>query len=264
MPSKHPIDDLIAVMAALRNPENGCPWDLEQDFKSIAPYTIEEAYEVADAIDRDDMKDLREELGDLLLQPIYHAQMASEIKAFDINDVIRDITQKMISRHPHVFANEAAATPEDVNKIWDERKKAEKGADNNQSALNGVTKGLPALLRASKLTKKAAKVGFEWPSPEGALNKLDEELSEMREALKTGSLEQKADEVGDLLFVIANLARMLGINPETALRDCNNKFERRFRGLETELKKSYENLNDASLEEMEAAWNKQKQKERAA
>lgn len=260
---KHPIEDLIAVMAALRNPDGGCPWDLQQNFKSIAPYTIEEAYEVADAIEREDMNDLREELGDLLLQPIYHAQMANESGLFDINDVIKGITEKMISRHPHVFGDHAAQSPEDVDTIWDERKKAEKPQHTN-SALDGVTKALPALLRAEKLQKKAAKVGFEWPGPEQVLNKLEEELAEMREALATGTLEQKTDELGDLLFVLANLARMLGINPETALRECNDKFERRFRGLEKDLKLKSIELKDASLEQMEQEWRNQKQKERKA
>ncbi len=258
---KHPIEELIAVMAALRNPESGCPWDLEQDFKSISPYTIEEAYEVADAIDRQDMNDLREELGDLLLQPIYHAQMASEENLFTIEDVIRDVSEKMISRHPHVFGDTDAYSAEDVDKIWDERKKAEKGTD-NKSALDGVTKGLPALLRAEKLQKKAAKVGFEWPGPAQVLDKLEEELQEMREALENGSLAEKTDELGDLLFVLANLGRMMGINPETALRNCNNKFERRFKGLEEELKLKSIELTDASLEQMEQEWIKQKHKER--
>jgi MazG family protein len=258
---QHPIEDLIAVMAALRNPESGCPWDLEQDFKSIAPYTIEEAYEVADAIDRGDMKGLREELGDLLLQPIYHAQMAAEENAFTIEDVIKDVTKKMISRHPHVFGDKKAQSAEDVNKIWDQRKNAEKG-DQNKSAIDGVAKGLPALLRAEKLQKKAAKVGFEWPGPEQVLDKFEEELAEMREALAKGTLENKTEELGDLLFVLANLGRMLGINPETALRECNNKFERRFKGLEKDLKAKSIELKDASLEQMEREWVNQKQKER--
>ncbi len=265
-PNKHPIENLIAVMAALRNPDGGCPWDLEQNFKSIAPYTIEEAYEVADAIERDDMKDLREELGDLLLQPIYHAQMASEAAHFTIEDVIKDVTQKMISRHPHVFGDQDAQSAEDVDKIWDakkEQEKAEKGGQKDKSALDGVTKGLPALLRAEKLQKKAAKVGFEWPGPAQVLDKLEEELAEMREALEKGTLEQKTDELGDLLFVLANLGRMLGINPETALRDGNNKFERRFKGLESDLKAKSIELKDASLEQMEQEWVIQKQKERS-
>ena len=257
--SKHPIEELIAVMRALRNPDGGCPWDLEQNFKTIAPYTIEEAYEVADAIDRSDMADLREELGDLLLQPIYHAQMAHEAGLFDINDVIRDITAKMISRHPHVFGDAKAANAEDVNKIWDNRKNLEK---DNQSALDGIAKALPALLRAQKLQNKAAKVGFEWDSIDGVLDKLEEELAEMREAVKSGTPEEKAGELGDILFVLANFGRMLGINPEEALRQCNDKFERRFKGMENDIKVEGSDLKSSSLVYMEQMWNRQKEKEK--
>ena len=257
---KHPITDLIKVMEALRTPVTGCPWDLEQDFKSIAPYTIEEAYEVADAIDRNNINDLKEELGDLILQPIYHAQMASEQNLFTIEDVINGVTEKMISRHPHVFGSDKANSAEDVNKIWEERKKAEKTGQN--SAIDGVTKGLPALLRAYKLQKKAAKVGFEWPEVTQVLDKLEEELAELREAVANNSIEEKTDELGDVMFVVANLGRMLGINPETALRKCNNKFERRFKGLEQDLKNRSISIEDATLEQMEAGWTTQKQKER--
>lgn len=255
------IKDLIEVMRRLRDPDGGCPWDKEQDFKSIAPYTIEEAYEVADAIERGDMKDLREELGDLLLQPIYHAQMAAEQNTFTIHDVIHDITEKMISRHPHVFGDRAANSAEDVNKIWDERKKAEKTSD---SALDGVTMGLPALLRAYKLQNKAAKTGFEWKDVGGVLDKLEEELAEMREALKTGTIEEKTDELGDLLFVMVNFGRMLGINAETALRQCNDKFERRFKGMETDIRATHQDMKNASLEQMEESWREQKKKEKKA
>ncbi len=254
----HPIEELIKVMAALRNPDGGCPWDLEQDFKSIAPYTIEEAYEVADAIERGDMADLREELGDLLLQPIYHAQMASENGVFDIEDVIRDVTAKMIARHPHVFGDTDAQTPEDVDKIWDEKKAKEKPRD---SVLDGVALGLPALLRAEKLLNKAAKIGFEWEKPEHVLDKFEEELAEMREALQDGTIEEKTDELGDLMFLLVNFGRMLGVNGETALRDCNNKFERRFKGLESDFKVKNQDLKDTSLEEMEEQWQEQKRKE---
>jgi len=254
---------LVEIMAALRNPNNGCPWDLEQNFETIAPYTIEEAYEVADAIDRQDYKDLREELGDLLLQPVYHAQMAAEAGYFTIDDVVNDVCEKMVTRHPHVFGDENAQNPEDVDKIWDERKKAEKAHTKPQSALDGVTKGLPALLRAQKLQKKAAKVGFEWPKVDFVLDKLEEELGELREAVNSGTLDQKSDELGDVLFVISNLARMLDINAETALRDGNNKFERRFKGVEQLLKAQSVDIEDASLEQMEDAWKQQKTKERA-
>ena len=254
----HPIEKLIEVMAALRSPEGGCPWDLEQNFKSIAPYTIEEAYEVADAIERNDMKDLREELGDLLLQPIYHAQMASEEGIFNIENVIRDITEKMISRHPHVFGDTDAQSAEDVNAIWDAKKAQEKPAD---SVLDGVAKALPALLRAQKLQKKAAKVGFEWPDISHVFDKLEEELSEFREACEKGTREEQTEEIGDVLFVVANLARMNGIDPETALRQCNEKFERRFRGVEAEFKAKNTPLSkNIPLKDMEEAWNRQKKR----
>ncbi len=260
--NKSTIDDLIEVMRVLRDPESGCPWDLEQDFKTIAPYTLEEAYEVADAIDRGDMDDLREELGDLLFQSIYHAQMAAEAKAFDIHDVIEDITQKMISRHPHVFGNVDAKSAADVDKIWDQKKAEEKKVASS-SALDGVTKALPALLYAQKLTKKAAKTGFEWPELSQVLDKLEEEITEMRSAIETGDLKNQEEELGDILFVLANFARMQGINPEEALRQCCNKFERRFKGMEEEFKASDTgNLETASLDQMTQMWNKQKRKER--
>ncbi len=256
---QHPIEQLIEVMRALRNPDGGCPWDLDQNFKTIAPYTIEEAYEVADAIERDNMDDLREELGDLLLQPIYHAQMAAEEGSFDIYDVIKDIAAKMISRHPHVFGDASANSPEDVNEIWDERKALEK---NGESALDGVTKALPALLRAKKLQKKAARVGFEWEKLDDVLDKLEEEIGELREAISSGTIKEKTDELGDILFVMANFGRMLGVNPETALRQCNDKFERRFRGMEEDFKAQNMKLTDASLVQMEQMWQEQKKKER--
>lgn len=253
------------MMAALRNPDGGCPWDLEQDFTSIAPYTIEEAYEVADAIDRNDMLDLREELGDLLLQPVYHAQMASEDNLFDLHDVIHDITAKMISRHPHVFGDINAADSEAVNQIWEERKRAEnknKNKNIGESALDGVTHGLPALLRAQKLQKKAAKVGFEWRSLDDVYAKIDEELEEFKEALEGGDQDEISDELGDILLNIVNLARMNGVNAEESLRKANNKFERRFKWIEGDLKKENKTINDATLEQMMHLWRKQKEKER--
>lgn len=252
--------DLVDMMAALRNPKGGCPWDLEQDFTTIAPYTIEEAYEVADAIDRGDMKDLREELGDLLLQPVYHAQMASEDGTFNIFDVIHDITAKMISRHPHVFGDATAADAEAVNAIWDERKRAEnKGT---KSALDGVTLGLPSLLRAQKLQKKAAKVGFEWPDTDHVFAKIDEEILEVRAAIDTGDVKNIEEEIGDLLLNVANLARMNDINAEEALRKANQKFERRFKGVEDALKAAGFDLKDANLDQMMREWNNQKSLER--
>jgi nucleoside triphosphate diphosphatase len=259
---KYTINDLIDVMSALRNPQGGCPWDLEQNFKSIVPYTIEEAYEVADAIDRGNMDDLREELGDLLLQPIYHAQMASEIDSFTIHDVINDVTAKMISRHPHVFGDATAVSAEDVNAIWDKTKQAEKS--DAQSALDGVTNALPSLLKAQKIQKKAAKVGFEWPDVSYVLDKLEEEIAEMREAVKNGTIAEQTEELGDILFVLANYGRMLGINAEEALRLCTVKFERRFRGLENDLKaEGIIDLKNATLAQMTDAWNVQKIKEKS-
>ncbi|MCD8520629.1 MAG: nucleoside triphosphate pyrophosphohydrolase [Alphaproteobacteria bacterium] len=256
---RYDMDDLIAMMKALRTPQTGCPWDLEQDFKSIAPYTIEEAYEVADAIERGDMNDLREELGDLLLQPVYHAQMASEAGHFDIEDVIHDITAKMITRHPHVFSDRKAKSASDVNAIWDERKAAEK-SEQHESALDSVTKALPALLRAEKLLKKAGKQGFEWPSPQDILIKLEEELGELSEAVASGNQAHIEEEFGDVLFVLANYGQRLGFNPETALRRANDKFERRFRGMENDLNTEYKSMKDCSLPELLSLWEKQKKK----
>ncbi len=254
---RYNINDLIKVMADLRDPDTGCPWDLEQNYKSIAPYTIEEAYEVADAIDRRCMKDLRAELGDLLFQSIYHAQMASEENHFDIHDVIHDITAKMIYRHPHVFGDsKTAASAKDVDKIWEKQKSNEN--PNNISALDGITRALPALLRAQKLQKKAAKVGFEWSNISHILDKLEEEIKEMRAAINNNDKENQAEELGDILFLLVNYGRMLGINSEEALRQCNNKFERRFKGVEKYLKEQGLSIEQVSLKEMEKAWHKQK------
>lgn len=256
---RYGMGDLVAVMAALRNPEGGCPWDLEQDFASIAPYTIEEAYEVADAIERGDMKDLREELGDLLLQPVYHAQMASESGTFDIQDVIHDITAKMISRHPHVFGDMPASSASDVNAIWDERKAAE-NKGKHESALDGVAMALPALLRAEKLVKKAGKAGFKWPDITGVLDKLEEEIAEMREVAGTGDPALMEEEFGDVLFVLVNYAQRNGINAETALRKANDKFYRRFKGMEDDLDIKGKLMSECALPELLDLWTKQKKK----
>lgn len=256
------IEDLIDVMKRLRDPDNGCPWDIEQDFKTIAPHTIEEAYEVADAIDRDDMENLREELGDLLFQSVYHAQMASEDNYFTIHDVIHSVTDKMISRHPHVFGNINADTPADVKKIWEQKKEQEKQStqDNKlKSALNDVPLALPALLRAQKLQRKAAKTGFTWPDVHSALDKIEEELRELKQAVQSGTKEQQTDEIGDVLLTVANLARMLGINAEEAARQANQKFERRFKNLEQYYKDQGVNMNTAPLEELLKAWEVLKQ-----
>ncbi len=255
------LTDLINVMAALRHPETGCPWDLEQDFKTILPYTLEEAYEVADAIDRGSMTDLREELGDLLFQSVYHAQMASENNSFDLHDVIHDVTHKMISRHPHVFGDKDAASAADVDAIWEVQKAKE--TKSNDSALDGVAKALPTLLRAQKLQKKAAKVGFQWDDVSHVLDKLEEEIAEMRQAIATKDVANQEEELGDLLFLLANYGRMLGLNAEEALRKCNLKFERRFKGVEQDIKQQGVKMTEASLEQMERSWDAQKKKERA-
>lgn len=248
MPKQYTITDLITVMAKLRDPDGGCPWDLQQDFKSIAPYTIEEAYEVLEAINNNDMQNLREELGDLLLQPIYHAQMAAEGNHFTIHDVINDITTKMIHRHPHVFSDTKATTPEDVNAIWDAKKQEEKASQT--SILDDIPQAFPALLRAHKLQKQAAKVGFEWPDITGVIDKLKEETEELREASATGDPDQIADELGDVMFVLVNYARMNGLNAEILMRAANAKFERRFKYVESQI----EDMEAASLDEMEAQW----------
>ncbi len=249
------MERLLWVMAALRNPDGGCPWDLEQDFKSIVPYTIEEAYEVADAIDRDDMNDLKEELGDLLLQSVYHAQMASEKGLFDFDDVALAVADKMIARHPHVFGDQAAADADAVMDIWEAQKSKEKGAQTSKSALDGVTVGLPALLRASKLQKKAAKTGFEWTDLESCFAKFEEELDELKDAKTPEEIE---DELGDVLFCLVNYARMQGINPEEALRKTNQKFIRRFQGMEDMAAKQNKKLADLGLDELLDLWVQQK------
>ncbi len=244
-----PIDRLLEVMARLRDPNGGCPWDLEQDFKSIAPYTIEEAYEVADAIDRNDVNDLKEELGDLLLQVVFHAQIAQDKKLFTFDDVASAIAEKLIYRHPHVFGDQTAATADDVLTIWNARKDAEKV---NDSAIDGVTLGLPSLLRAQKLQKKAAKSNFVWPDAQSAWNKIEEELAEFKDA-KTK--EHQAEELGDLMFCIVNYARLAGHDAEEVLTATNKKFEKRFKAMESVLKEQNKELKNSSLDEMLSAWN---------
>jgi len=258
---RYTIMDLINVMKDLRTPKTGCPWDLEQTFETIIPYTLEEAYEVADAIDSGSMDDLREELGDLLFQSVYHAQMASEKGEFDLHDVIHDVTHKMVSRHPHVFGDQDATTAADVDVIWDAQKSKESKSDRN-SALDGVAKALPSLLRAQKLQKKAAKVGFEWENVTHVLDKLEEEIAEMRQAIANNDLENQEEELGDMVFLLANYGRMLGINAEESLRKCNAKFESRFKGIERDIKDKGMEMSDATLEQMEKSWDEQKKKER--
>jgi ATP diphosphatase len=245
---KSSTERLKDIMAQLRDPENGCPWDIEQDFRSILPHTIEEAYEVADAIEQDDMAGLKEELGDLLLQVVYHSQMAAEQRLFTFDEVAGAVADKMVARHPHVFGAEKAASAEDVNIIWEEQKHAEK---QGVASLSSVTKGLPALLRAQKLQKKAAKTGFEWRTAEDAFEKLEEEINEFKEATEP---TDKEEELGDLLFCLVNYARMRGLNSEEALRKANDKFTRRFTAMEELAAKEGKAFSALPVEDMIAYW----------
>jgi len=258
------IDSLIAIMRELRDPQSGCPWDIEQTFETIAPYTIEEAYEVAAAIEDLDWSSLKTELGDLLLQVVYHARMAEERGLFDFGDVVEAITAKMIARHPHVFGNGAPiATAAAQTEAWEEHKRQERSSRPGTGILDGIARALPALTRAEKLQKRAASVGFDWDSAEKVLEKIKEEASELVEARSAGAPPEKlADELGDLLFVIANLARHLKLDPEAALRGTNAKFVRRFMFIEAALARQSRTLKDASLDEMEALWQAAKKSER--
>ena len=256
---------LAAIMERLRDPDRGCPWDVAQDFESIAPYTIEEAYEVADAIDRRDMDDLRDELGDLLLQVVYHSRMAEEAGAFALEDVIASISDKMIRRHPHVFGDESRdKTPEQQTRDWEALKAAERGARSRAaSALDGVAPGLPALTRAVKLQNRAARVGFDWPDAGAVLDKIAEETAELVEEVRSGDAAAQAEEFGDLMFVMANLARHLRIDPEASLRAANAKFTRRFQAIEAALRAEGRSPADSDLAEMDALWNDAKRAERS-
>ena len=259
--------DLVAVMAALRTATTGCPWDLEQTFATIAPYTIEEAYEVADAIARHDLPHLREELGDLLLQVVYHSQLASEAGAFAIEDVIDGIAKKMIRRHPHVFGDEAARSAGAAKGFWEKIKAEEKaaggGADQSKSLLADVPVGMPGLTRAVKLQGKAAKAGFDWPSVGPVLAKIREEVAELEEVVGGSDKARQQDEFGDLMFVMANLARHLEIDPEAALRGANQKFSRRFAFIEAKLAALGKTPAQSDLAEMDQLWNEAKAAERA-
>jgi len=268
-PRKKTIDDLIAIMAALRTPGSGCPWDLEQTFESIAPYTIEEAYEVADAIQRGDREDLKDELGDLLLQVVYHARMAEEESVFDFSDVVDAISAKMVRRHPHVFGDAGAISSSELPGLWDRIKAEEKAARQDgdgerHGALAGVTVGLPALARAVKLQKKASRVGFDWDDPNTVIDKVREEISEIESAMAgsgPGRRDELELEIGDLLFAVANLARHLNIDPDNALRRGNAKFVRRFEGMEMLLEADGRHASDCDLEELEALWQQVKSDE---
>ena len=265
-PMTRNIDRLIEIMAKLRAPEGGCPWDKEQTFSTIAPYTVEEAYEVADAIARDDLRDLKDELGDLLFQVVFHARMAEEKGAFAFDDVARAIADKMIRRHPHVFGDATERDAASQTIAWETTKAAEralKGKAAPSSALDGVALALPALMRADKLQRRAARVGFDWPEARQVLDKIEEEIGELRAELDDGAKpEAVKDEVGDLLFALANLARHLGVDPEAALRGGNAKFERRFRSIEAALAAEGRRPEQASLKEMEALWVEAKAEER--
>ena len=261
---KEPLSRLLAVMAWLRDRQHGCPWDIDQTFRTIAPYTIEEAYEVADAIERDDMPALKEELGDLLLQVVYHSQIASEAQAFGFDDVAAAIADKMVDRHPHVFADMDIKTADAQTVSWEARKAAERAAkgagEGTPGALDGVALALPALMRAEKIQKRAARVGFDWATIGPVIDKIEEELRELRVELEAGKVEQAkvADELGDVLFAVANLARHCKVDPEVALRATNDKFEKRFRHIERRLAETGRKPADASLEEMESLWQEAK------
>jgi ATP diphosphatase len=252
---------LLDIMAALRDPDHGCPWDRQQSFATIAPYTIEEAYEVADAIARGDKAALPDELGDLLFQVVYHARMAEEAGRFDFAAVARIISDKMIRRHPHVFSDEAAREAEEQTVAWEAHKSAERAARAETGALAGVPAGLPALVRAAKLTARAARVGFDWPDVTAVLAKLDEEVAELRAELPAAQKERLTDEAGDLLFVLANLARRLDLDPEACLRQANLKFCKRFNAMEQEAASMGKSLAEMPLEEMELLWQKIKRKQ---
>jgi ATP diphosphatase len=270
MKASRDIDRLIEIMAALRTPGSGCPWDLEQDFSTIAPYTLEEAYEVADAIARGNLVDLREELGDLLLQVVFHARMAEEQSAFDFGDVVAAITAKLVRRHPHVFGDAKGLNPKAVERLWERIKAQEKqekkqkqeqasrqnSTDNGHSSvLAGVPVGLPALTRALKLQQKAGRVGFDWNDAQAVLAKIREEADEIACEIASGDQKKIAAEVGDLLFAAVNLARHLEVDPEAAVRAANIKFERRFAAIETALAKRGKKPQDSTLAEMDALWN---------
>ncbi|NMN73674.1 MULTISPECIES: nucleoside triphosphate pyrophosphohydrolase [unclassified Rhizobium] len=274
MEASKDISRLIEIMAALRNPATGCPWDIVQTFETIKPYTIEEAYEVSDAIERNDMDDLCEELGDLLLQVVFHARMAEEAGEFSFGDVVEAITRKMIRRHPHVFARSDADTPDAVKKQWDDIKQAEKRERAERRAKRGVSedfkagflgsvqRSFPALTEALKLQERAAKVGFDWSAPEPILDKIEEEIGELRVALAEGDQAKVSDELGDLIFAVVNIGRHVKADPEDSLRGTNTKFRRRFSHIEAVLDAEGETLDAASLERMEEIWQAAKAIER--
>ncbi len=267
-PSPGDVSRLLDIMARLRDPQGGCPWDLEQDFASIAVYTIEEAYEVADAIDRRDMAHLKDELGDLLLQVVFHSQMASEEGSFTFDGVVDAICDKMIRRHPHVFAGASVANAQQQTQQWEAQKRSEREAarGSDRSAMAGISRGLPEWQRATKLQARAARVGFDWPDPAPVIAKLHEEIEEVRAEFARGDVadnhQRLQDEIGDVLFVCTNLARHAGVDVGAALRQANSKFERRFREMEAQAAADGTTLEALSLDRQEAYWDQAKRRER--
>ena len=252
------ITKLLDVMRALRDPESGCPWDIEQDFSTIAPYTIEEAYEVADAIERADFDELRSELGDLLFQVVFYTQMASEKGLFDFDDVANGISEKLVRRHPHVFGSDEERAKGQVDGSWEAIKEEERSADPDASAIAGVARALPALKRAQKLGKRASRVGFDWPDRRGAQEKIQEEMDELEDAVGTRDEGHIEEELGDVLFAVVNLARHLDVDPEKALTGANHKFERRFRAMEADIEAENLKISKMNLESLDQHWRKAK------
>ena len=261
----HKIDELLHIMARLRDPHKGCPWDLKQDWRSIVPYTIEEAYEVADAIEQGDFTELKSELGDLLFQVVFYARLGEEQGYFDFADIVDAICEKMIRRHPHVFADTRHEDDAALKEAWEAEKRRERNQKNAESSmLDGVASALPALVRADKLQKRAARMGFDWPDASGAMDKLLEELEEVKQAAAAGDRETLQDELGDLLFAAVNIARLLGVDAEQALRRGNRNFETRFRAMEKLLEsEGHGDLSILGLERLEDAWERVKAGERA-
>lgn len=264
-----PIEQLLNIMRRLRDPQDGCAWDIKQNFKTIAPYTLEEAYEVLDAIERNDLDDLRDELGDLLLQVVFHAQMASELGAFTFDDVASSINEKMIRRHPHVFGDKKFSSEQELKASWDAIKaeerqaklnKAAKPTTNTTSAVDGIARTLPALSHADKLQTRAARVGFDWPDIRPVWSKLDEEIGEVKEAIGSGSQDATEDEIGDLLFTVVNLARHASVDAEQALKRSSAKFESRFREVEQLAETREASMQQMTLEQLDALWDEAKRK----
>ena len=263
MSQSHNIDLLLNIMQKLRDPDGGCPWDLKQDFASIVPHTLEEAYEVAECIQGEQFIELKDELGDLLFQIVFYAQLGKEQQLFNFDDVVASICDKLVRRHPHVFANEKVHTEQELKQNWEAQKASERKVKQLGNVLDDIPQALPALSRAQKIQKRVASVGFDWPNVLGALDKVEEEFQEVRdELISSGPREKVAEELGDLLFALVNVIRHSGFNAEQVLRDANNKFTRRFNAVELTLSQS-KPLEQASLEEMEAVWQRVKKQEKS-